>query len=345
MSKRGHRGQEIRDFLLGAIAERRRDVASSATARFGITRQAVSRHLKALVAEQLVTAHGRTSGREYVLTPLERHVVAVELHGLAEDALWRTRIAGLLPGLPRNVADIWHFGFTEMVNNAIDHSEGQHLRVTVETTAATTSMTITDDGVGIFRKIQTELGLEDERHAVLELAKGKLTTDAKRHTGEGIFFASRVFDDYAIVSGGVVFSHDRGRNEDWILERENPERGTLVYMSIGNTSTRTTREIFDKYATGRNDYAFTRTVVPVRLAKQGQEQLVSRSQAKRLLARIERFKVVVLDFDGVDTIGQAFADEVFRVFPSEHPTVKLVPTNATREVKRMIRRAHGAEPR
>jgi hypothetical protein len=52
----------------------------------------------------------------------------------------------------------------------------------------------------------------------------------------------------------------------------------------------------------------------VRLAKYGNDQLISRSQAKRLLARIELFKIVLFDFSGVETIGQAFADEIFRVF-------------------------------
>jgi len=60
--------------------------------------------------------------------------------------------------------------------------------------------------------------------------------------------------------------------------------------------------------------ALTRQSVPVKLAQYGNDKLVSRSQAKRLLARVELFKVVMLDFTNVPTIGQAFADEIFRVF-------------------------------
>ena len=55
-----------------------------------------------------------------------------------------------------------------------------------------------------------------------------------------------------------------------------------------------------------DDYSFAKTVVPVRLAKIGDENLVSRSQAKRLLQRVDRFRCVVLDFDQVGSIGQAF---------------------------------------
>lgn len=90
------------------------------------------------------------------------------------------------------------------------------------------------------------------------------------------------------------------------------------------------------------EYGFTMTVVPVKLAKYGDDNLVSRSQAKRLLTRVDRFRTVMLDFSGVDSLGQAFADEVFRVFPARHPEVTLVEVHANSAVKRMISRARGA---
>ena len=65
--------------------------------------------------------------------------------------------------------------------------------------------------------------------------------------------------------------------------------------------------------------------------------LVSRSQAKRLLTRVERLTTVVLDFEGVEMIGQAFADEIFRVFKAAHPDVKIVPENANANIGKMIR--------
>ena len=42
---------------------------------------------------------------------------------------------------------------------------------------------------------------------------------------------------------------------------------------------------------------------------------------------------------GIDEIGQAFADEIFRVYSNEHPEVRIVPANAGPEVKKRIRRA------
>ena len=115
--------------------------------------------------------------------------------------------------------------------------------------------------------------------------------------------------------------------------------GTFVTMGIDVNSTQTQVEVFDRFSDKEEDYGFTRTHVPVALARHGTENLISRSQAKRLVARFDRFKDVLLDFATVPMIGQAFADEVFRVFQNAHPDIKLRWVNATVEVEQMIRRA------
>jgi hypothetical protein len=97
-------------------------------------------------------------------------------------------------------------------------------------------------------------------------------------------------------------------------------------------------KLFDEFTSG-DDIGFTKTIVPVSLLKYGNEQLVSRSQAKRLLVRFDRFREVLLDFEGIDAIGQAFADEVFRVFPSGHPDITVTPIGMNSAVERMYLRA------
>jgi hypothetical protein len=98
------------------------------------------------------------------------------------------------------------------------------------------------------------------------------------------------------------------------------------------------KSVFDSFSSDE-DYGFTKTVVPVRLVQYGDEKLISRSQAKRLLARIDRFKAVIFDFDGIESVGQAFADEVFRVFKNHHPEIEIHYVKATDEVTQMITRA------
>jgi anti-sigma regulatory factor (Ser/Thr protein kinase)/biotin operon repressor len=333
------RGQEIINFLLEQMPQHSKDVVRVACDKFGITRQAVNRYMSELEAAGFVIPSGNTKRREYRLRVLCKEVFNYDLQGLDEDLVWRDSIGPHLCDLPENSLYVWQYCISEMINNAIDHSGGARLVVSLEKTAAFTELLVHDDGIGIFKKIKEEFHLEDERHAILELAKGKLTTDPARHTGEGIFFTSRMLDNFRILSGGVFFTHEYGKDEDWIVEHDNPRSGTSVLMKLANNTSRTTKEIFDEFASDEHDYGFTKTVVPVRLARHGTEQLVSRSQAKRLLARVDRFSIVIFDFKAIESIGQAFADEIFRVFERSHPNIKLVAIHTSAPVDQMINRA------
>jgi len=337
MAKVRERGEAVRKFVIANLAEHEGDIVKVAVEKFGCSRQAVFKHLQKLVAEGVVIEEGRTRGKTYKLAPLVEWHKEYALPGLSEDKVWREDVALRLGKLPENVLNLWHYGVTEMVNNVIDHSGAKALFIYISKTAASTEIDLQDDGVGIFRKIKKAANLDDERHAVLELAKGKFTTDPANHSGEGIFFTSRMFDQFSIYSGTVYFGHQFAKREDWIL-KTGPVEGTRVFMALDNHTARTTKKVFDKFATGE-DYGFNKTVVPVQLTEYGDSNLVSRSQAKRLLARFDRFKVVMLDFAGVKSIGQAFADEVFRVFQGRHPEVELIETNANAEVSKMISRA------
>ena len=242
--------------------------------------------------------------------------------------------------LPKNIRDILHHGFTEILNNSIDHSQGKKVLISYCRTPLETRIMISDDGEGIFQRIQRILGLYDMRTAILELSKGKLTTDPEHHSGEGIFFTSRMFDDFSINSGALYFSHKSNEN-DWLIEAKEKQPGTIVFMTIANDSAKTVQEVFNEFAQP-DDFSFSKTIIPVRLASHEGESLVSRSQAKRLVMRFERFKKVVLDFKGVEEIGQAFADEVFRVFKSSHPDVELIVVNHEVAIKNMIKRIEGS---
>jgi hypothetical protein len=329
------RGEDIRTFIVAHVARYPGDIVRRTAEKFDCSRQAVHRHIQRLVEEGALLESGKTRSRTYALAQLSAwtQTYAVSADG-DEGDIWLRDLRAQLEPLATNVLGIWQYGFTEMFNNALDHAEASSISVSVAKTAASSVVTIRDDGVGIFRKIQAALGLLDERHAVLELAKGKFTTDPQRHSGEGIFFSSRMFDHFSICSGSVWFSHQAKTPDDWILEADE-SGGTSVRMELGNHTARSVSKVFKQF-TSSDDFGFTKTVVPVRLAQYGDDNLVSRSQAKRLIVRFEKFRTVVLDFKGVVLIGQAFADEVFRVFPLVHPEVELMSLNANKEVGQMI---------
>ena len=98
------------------------------------------------------------------------------------------------------------------------------------------------------------------------------------------------------------------------------------------------RRLFEAYT---EDFEFVRTRTVIKLLAIG-VRFVSRSEAKRLVHNLERFREVVLDFKGVEGVGQGFADEIFRVWHREHPEVRLIPVNMCEPVQFMVERARRA---
>ena len=248
------RGEEIRQFILDNIEKHPLDLAKFVGEAFGISRQAVNRHIHNLVDQNLIEVDGSSRYPHYRLKPLMSWEQIYPLDGnLEENRVWRTDIAPQLGELPKNIIDILHYGFTEILNNAIDHSGGTMALIALDRMATSFEIGITDNGEGIFKKIKNALNLVDERESALELVKGKLTTDLSRHTGEGIFFTSRVFDSFRILSGSAAFYHDFGENEDWIFEQAENSTGTSVFMSLKNHATQTLKSIFNQFTSGEED--------------------------------------------------------------------------------------------
>jgi anti-sigma regulatory factor (Ser/Thr protein kinase) len=256
---------------------------------------------------------------------------------LDEDVVWRYKILPNIHGLNKNIVDICQYGFTEILNNVIDHSLSDDAVISYEQNYCMVTMIIIDHGVGIFEKIQKDFKLADARSALLELSKGKITSDKERHTGEGIFFTSRMFDRFEITSGNLFYLRERIENDEWLIETNDvieDVQGTSIYMEISTDAKSTTRTVFDTYQD--DNLRFRRTHVPISLGNYPGEQLVSRSQAKRVLARFDQFSEVILDFNNVEDIGQPFADEIFRVFKNSHPDIEILVTRTNPDIDKMI---------
>lgn len=330
----------IRQFIIENVEKHPTDIVRVAGERFRISRQALNRHMTALEEEGVLISEGRTRSRRYKLRS-DRVFKVLKVAGLQEDQPWNELVKPKLAAAPHNVLEVCDYGFTEILNNVIDHSGSDYVTIDCSINPVSISFSIGDQGIGIFRKIQNEFRLASELEALTELAKGKLTTDPKRHTGEGIFFTSRMFDCFSILSGELYFFHKRPDN-DWIVEDvDERKNGTTVTMDLATNSPTKMKDVFDKYAQPNSDdeYAFSKTLIPVCLMSHGNENIVSRSQAKRLLSRFEQFRHVVLDFRKVESIGQAFADEIFRVYQNEHPEIAIEPINMNKAVQDMVRRA------
>lgn len=333
------RSRLIRRYLLNAVKADNQQMVHDGQEIFKVSRQTIHSHLSALVDMGYLVAHGNTKARTYGLGLKRHHIQKFPLENLRESDVYYQDFSYIFKDLPDNIEDICHYGFTEMLNNAIDHSGGEFVYVSAERDENYIEAFISDDGEGIFNHIARVMDLSDPRESILELSKGKLTTDPENHTGQGIFFTSRTFDSFYIYAGDLIFSHDEG-TDDYLLHNDKEREGTFVFMKIAMNSPRTLGDVFDAFTgTEDEDFAFNTTVVPVKLVLYEGEKLVSRSQAKRILNRVEKFNTVLLDFAGVDSIGQAFADEVFRVFARRNPHISIQPTHTTENIDRIIRAA------
>ena len=97
------------------------------------------------------------------------------------------------------------------------------------------------------------------------------------------------------------------------------------------------KTIFEAY-TDPEKLNFDKTEILVQLSKLGGDRYISRSQAKRILSGLDRFSRIVMDFRDVQTVGQGFVDEVFRVFQNKHPAIQITYCNANENVLFMIQR-------
>lgn len=328
---------EIKRFIIAKVEAHPADLTAITAKTFGISRQAVNYHLRGMLKDGVIREEGATRAKRYFLRPIVEKSFTIDIKpGLQEDKVWREMMEPLLKDIKENVFKICSYGFTEMFNNVLDHAEAKKVVIRFIRYPNRIELWVEDDGIGIFNKITKEFHLDDEKHAILELSKGKLTSDIEHHSGEGIFFTSRAFDIFGIFSGKLTLaSHS---NKDWLFDKlldKTYINGTKIMMTINPDSEKILRDIFNKFTD--EEYGFTKTCLSVNLVRYGAETLVSRSQAKRLMGRLELFKEVMLDFKDVPSIGRAFADEIFRVYQNAHPKINILYCNTTEDVEKMIK--------
>lgn len=269
------------------------------------------------------------------------HSFSLKDSNLTEDYVWRTYLSDSITKANKAAKEILDYAFSEMFNNVLSHSNASKVTVKLIEDAMKTYIVVEDNGIGIFKKIKNDLSLQDEHQSLLELAKGKFTSNPKEHSGEGIFFSSRACDLFLIHSGSLTYSLDINSDIGKFIETDKDIEddnfsGTIVLMAVNNSSSNSLKRVFDKYTSSTEDKTFSKTVVPVKFLRYKDEGIISRSQAKRLLARFDKFKYVVLDFSGIDDIGQAFADEIFRVYVNSHPEIEISYIEANKSIKNMI---------
>lgn len=309
-----------------------------------VSRQYLNRIINNLLKQKKIIKFGKTHNAEYYLNTT-RNIKKIESQklifkkqvlnqNLHEHEVFINIEKNILQNniLPKNIKTIIEYAFTEMLNNAIDHSQSKGISLLAGIDNKSFFFEIIDRGIGIFNNIKTKKYLKNETEALQDLIKGKQTTLPQRHSGEGIFFTSKVADKLIIESSNLKLTFDN-LIDDIFVEEHRKRKGTRIRFEVSTGSLRQLNKVFQRF-TSKN-YDFNKSEIKIKLYNLGQTYL-SRSQAKRVVAGLEKFSIIILDFDKINTIGQGFADEIFRVWQSQYPGITISYTNANKNVKFMI---------
>ncbi len=310
---------------------------------FQISDTSVRRYIRECMNVQVISENPHTKCG-FALTQTQQHFSWQRDQALYEEQLYQ-QILPHLSSLNQNAENILAYIFMEIMNNAIEHAQAQNIQCHLLQDSLYTELSIVDDGTGIFRVITDYLnehggmnaGFED---AILELYKGKFTTQPEHHSGEGIFFSSRLADSFSILSEDCIFAVREERSNALVQSHllayytDFYRIGTAVAFQIANHTEREPKAVFDEYANVED--GFIKTRIPLAEACPYGKP-ISRSQARRILYRLDQFRSVELDFSNIDFIGQGFADEIFRVFKNQHPEVEIIPVHAEPFIEQMIR--------
>jgi anti-sigma regulatory factor (Ser/Thr protein kinase) len=318
-------------------------------AKFRMSRQGIHRYLSLLVKEGHILKQGTSRRTSYYILnkpsalkkvwkknrSFKKRVRATGLH---EDILLKEveEQTGLLNDLSSQAMTNFAYGFTEMVNNAIDHSGTKLITVEVDCNLGMNSFSVVDTGVGVFQNICEKKNLSNEMEAIQDLLKGKQTTMPEKHSGEGIFFTSKIADRFIIESHRKQLIIDNILNNDIFIKDIRYRKGTRVFFEQRAQTKKKLDDLFRQYT--NEEFQFSKSHVSIKLFTSG-DLYVARSQAKRLLHSLEKFEEIILDFKGVPTVGQGFADEIFRVFKKDHPDIKITAINCNENIDFMIKRA------
>ncbi len=310
---------------------------------FGVSRQYAHKAVSILCHEKKLIKIGSTRSSFYCLPEHSKKLKKVTQkiqnlqqheHEVLENL---EKKAFFLKEINENLYSIFYYAFSEMLNNAIEHSKSSNIQISVSLEDKNLEFHIDDFGIGVFRNVMKKKKLKSELEAIQDILKGKTTTAPQAHSGEGIFFTSKTADIYELESYGYRLTVNNLIRDTFIEEVPSNKKGTKVTFKIACDTQKHMSDIFHKYQTNPTEHAFDKTEIQVKLYTLGTIH-ISRSQARRILSNLDKFKSIILDFDKVPTVGQAFADEIFRIFHSKHPEIQITPINMTKTVEFMVKR-------
>jgi anti-sigma regulatory factor (Ser/Thr protein kinase) len=332
--------KDIRKLILDLVKKQGEARSSQVVEESGFSRVYVNRFFRQLVAEGKLQFIGKANLARYVAPGKANLVLSasrlLKNKNLNEDIVLQEiqKTTDIFKRLSDRVKNIVAYSFSEMLNNAIEHSRSKKISIQISRTRKGLNFIIRDYGVGVFKNVMKNFDLKDELEAISHLLKGKQTTVPSAHSGEGIFFTSKAADLFILESFGKRLTVDN-IIQDVLIKDIKSLRGTRVTFNLSSGSKKNLTEIFRAYTTKGFDFSKTKVLIKLGIIDSAH---LSRSEARRIMFGLDKYKEIILDFKGVDTVGQAFADEIFRVWQSAHQEIKIIAVNTSENARFMISR-------
>ncbi|MCA9628516.1 MAG: winged helix-turn-helix transcriptional regulator [Myxococcales bacterium] len=301
----------------------------------GYTRQAVHRHLRALVDAGELAVSGRARATRYYLPKSPPGAFRLDLADCDTSSTWEMVRGLLIPEESTDAAvELTRRCLTELILNAETHAAAASAELRCRTHPNLIRFELQDSGLGLFTRIRERLKLGSDLDALFTLSKGPLTTQPAAHFGRGLFLVAAACQRFELTANGLCWAQDNLRG-DQLLSEAPSARGTLARCEIDPETELEWDGLLRQRLPGSSPLAATGHV---KLFEHGQ-QFVSRAEARALLQGLEDVLDVYLDFKGVRGVGLGFAQEIFSNWQSDHPGVRIHVQHANPIVLRVLARA------
>ena len=102
--------EQIKKFLLDNLTTHQKDIINTAINRFGVSRQAIHKHMNSLINDNKVIGHGTTKGRYYELIPSVNYSKTFDIQiNNNNEKLITEHFIPHFSDLPKNIFEIFEF--------------------------------------------------------------------------------------------------------------------------------------------------------------------------------------------------------------------------------------------
>jgi DNA-binding transcriptional ArsR family regulator len=226
------RTQTIREFILDQAATHPRGLARRVAEAYGISRQAANRHLDLLVEAGLLEQSGQTRARTYRLrrtSSLTRELRVTPV--LNPNRVWEDHIASLLAGDRPAFQALCRGAFGELVRNAIADSGASWITFSFSSNARHVELNVSDDGEGIFQRLQARLGATTP-HDAAEMIANLANARANDSPAARLVLLARNFPQFSVRSSGTVLTFDRNTGTWSVRNGETARQGTSISFQV-----------------------------------------------------------------------------------------------------------------